>query len=174
MPITPFHFGPGLAVKAFAPRNFSWSAFAAAQVVIDCETLYNILTRQYPLHRGMHTFIGATAVGFVTGAALAAVVRGLPRLRRAADGWVPSMRSEISARGLLIGGMIGGASHPLLDGMMHADIRPFAPWTDANPLLGAVGLGALHLGCMIAGTAGVVLMWMRLNHERKSLQDKTI
>src|SRR5262245_31711720 len=40
LPVTPFHFGPGLALKGAAAPVFSWSAFAAAQVVIDCETVY--------------------------------------------------------------------------------------------------------------------------------------
>lgn len=165
MPITPFHFGPGLAVKAIFPRSFSWSAFVASQVFIDCETLYYILTHQYPLHREMHTFIGATAAGLTTGCLLAAVVRGVPRIEKWMNGRARSIRSEISTRGLVIGGLLGGASHPLLDGMMHPDIRPFAPWTDLNPLLGVIGLGTLHLGCMIAGMIGVVLLWMLVSRE---------
>lgn len=42
MPLTPSHFGPALLVKSLAPRRFSWGAFIAATVVIDCETAYNI------------------------------------------------------------------------------------------------------------------------------------
>lgn len=171
MPITPFHFGPGLALKAIAPRSFSWTAFVAAQVFIDCETLYYILTRQYPLHREMHTFVGATAAGLAAGCLLSAIVRGVPRIDERICGRARSIRSEISARGLVIGGLIGGASHPLLDGMMHPDIRPFAPWTDLNPLLGMISLGTLHLGCMIAGMAGVALLWMRSSRDDGGLPD---
>ena len=129
MPFTPFHFGPGLLAKSLAPGRFSWSAFAAAQVLIDCETLYYILRREYPLHRELHTFVGATSAG------LAAAVL-LPGLRLLAPGPVtrlkefdPFLKSEVSTTGILAGGLIGGASHPFLDGLMHGDIRPFSPWT---------------------------------------------
>lgn len=161
MPITPFHFGPGLALKALNSRSFSWTAFVASQVIIDCETLYYILTRQYPLHRELHTFIGATAAGLATGAVLVFIVRRIPQIERRMSGRAPSIRSEVSFRGLMLGGLVGGASHPLLDGIMHSDIRPFSPLSDSNPLLGLAGLGALHLGCVAAGMAGVILLWMR-------------
>jgi hypothetical protein len=56
---------------------------------------------------------------------------------------------------------VGALSHPVLDGIMHSDIEPFQPWTAANPLHGVVGLAALHLGCLIAGVVGLVLLLAR-------------
>ena len=44
---------------------------------------------------------------------------------------------------------------------MHADIRPFAPFSDANALLGIVSLRALHLSCVIAGAVGVAAVFAR-------------
>jgi len=38
MPFTPFHFGPGLAVKSLAGNYFSFLLFAFTQVVIDLES----------------------------------------------------------------------------------------------------------------------------------------
>ena len=67
MPFTPFHFGPGLFGKGIVPRRFSWMAFIVSQVIIDCETLYYLLQRTYPIHRFFHTFVGATLVGLLTG-----------------------------------------------------------------------------------------------------------
>lgn len=40
MPITPFHFGPGLLGKGLLPAKLSVTAFVAAQIVIDCESAY--------------------------------------------------------------------------------------------------------------------------------------
>ena len=37
MPATPYHFGPGLLIKAAAPRQFSMAAYSLTQVVIDLE-----------------------------------------------------------------------------------------------------------------------------------------
>ena len=75
MPITPFHFGPGATVHAIAPRHISFLAFCAANVLIDVETLYCILTRQYPWHRFFHTYVGATIVVVATVALFAASLR---------------------------------------------------------------------------------------------------
>lgn len=166
MPFTPFHFGPGLLIKGVAARWFSWTAFVAAQVVIDCETLYYINRNEYPLHRRLHTFIGATLAGAATAGALVAL-KWLAR--RVAPAIVESfrygnrlMRAEAKTSALLVGGLIGGASHPLFDGLMHTDIMPFLPWTTTNPLLGVVGVGALHVGCLVAGLIGLALLgiWM--------------
>jgi hypothetical protein len=63
LPVTPFHFGPGLALKGAAAPMFSWSAFAVAQVVIDCETIYYLVKRGYPVHRFFHSFLGAAVAG---------------------------------------------------------------------------------------------------------------
>jgi hypothetical protein len=62
MPFTPFHFGPGAAVKAVAPRYFSFTVFCFAQIVTDLETAYYMLRGEYPLHRWLHTYLGATIV----------------------------------------------------------------------------------------------------------------
>ena len=55
MPATPFHFGPGLLVKAAAPRQFSMAAYSLAQVVIDIESGYYMLREATPVHRQAHT-----------------------------------------------------------------------------------------------------------------------
>src|SRR5262252_2406583 len=68
MPFTPYHFGPGLFVKGLAARWFSWIAFVAVQVVIDCETLYYLERREYPIHRTLHTFLGGTLAGLAVAA----------------------------------------------------------------------------------------------------------
>jgi hypothetical protein len=75
LPVTPFHFGPGLALKGVAAPVFSWSAFAAAQVLIDCEPLHYMLQREYPVHRFFNSFLGATAAGLVAGLGCLVVVR---------------------------------------------------------------------------------------------------
>lgn len=51
MPITPFHFGPGAAIHALAPKQVSFLAFCVSNILIDIEPLYFMLTDQYPLHR---------------------------------------------------------------------------------------------------------------------------
>lgn len=43
MPFTPFHFGVGVAAKAALARRFSLIVFVALQIVIDFESLYNLV-----------------------------------------------------------------------------------------------------------------------------------
>jgi membrane-bound metal-dependent hydrolase YbcI (DUF457 family) len=145
-----------LLIKGAAPRAFSWSTFVLTQVLIDCETLYKIAQRRYQLHRELHTFAGATLVG--VGAALLALGarRFAPRL-----GGSEAAGSELSPRAVWLGGLVGGASHPFLDGLMHDDVQPFMPWSTANPFLGLVDLGLLHVGCLVAGVVGAALLLRR-------------
>ena len=63
MPVTPFHFGPGLLLKAVAPAVFSLTCFVATQVLIDVETAYNLLSGRYPLHRFFHSIPGSVLAG---------------------------------------------------------------------------------------------------------------
>jgi membrane-bound metal-dependent hydrolase YbcI (DUF457 family) len=164
MPVTPFHFGVGLLGKGVAPRSISLCAFVAAQVVIDCESAYFLfVAREWPVHRILHTFALATPVGALVGLLVWAVAR---RIRRPSEvGW---MTSDCALRPALVGGLLGGVTHPLLDGIMHDDIRPFLPFTSANPLHLAMGLGPLHLLCILSGVAGVALLAIRAAREPRT------
>jgi hypothetical protein len=51
MPFTPFHFGPGALVHSAAPKHISFLAFCDANVLVDVEPLYYMLTGGYPIHR---------------------------------------------------------------------------------------------------------------------------
>lgn len=171
MPFTPFHLGPALLVKGLAPRHFSWIAFVGSQVVIDSEPLYYMLRREFPLHRTLHTFAGATLAGIAAGLAMIGLRVLLGKALEASkeDSTAPLklMRSEISNTGILAGALVGGLSHPFLDGIMHTDIRPFAPWSDANPLLHVINIGLLHLLCLLSGMLGAgILVWGQLRTGR--------
>jgi membrane-bound metal-dependent hydrolase YbcI (DUF457 family) len=139
---------------------FSWSAFAAAQVLIDCETLYYLVRQEYPVHRFFHSFLGATAAGLVAAILCLVIVRAstvrFPWLISPLVGSTSIARGEFSSLGVLLGGFIGGVSHPFLDGIMHRDVRPFMPWSDNNPFLGLIGVVQLHLGCSAAALLGAV------------------
>jgi hypothetical protein len=160
MPFTPFHFGPGLALKGVAAPVFSWSAFAAAQVLIDCETLYYLVRQEYPVHRFFHSFLGATAAGLAAAILCLGIVRasagGLLERVGSLVGSPSTARGECSSLGILAGGLLGGLSHPFLDGIMHPDVRPFMPWSDANPFLGLIGPMQLHLACIATALFGAV------------------
>ena len=153
MPFTPFHFGLGLAAKAVAPRCFSLVLFVSLQVVIDLESLYNLVRDRDPVHRFLHTFIGATLLAVVS------ALIGLPVATRLRPplGRTPARRFSL----LLAMALFATWSHVVLDGIMHRDIRPFRPFTDRNPLRGVIGLGALHGGLILLGLIGLIVIAFR-------------
>jgi membrane-bound metal-dependent hydrolase YbcI (DUF457 family) len=43
---------------------------------------------------------------------------------------------NLRMRAVTLGAIAGTYSHVVLDSLLHADMRPFAPFSAANPLLG--------------------------------------
>ena len=156
MPFTPFHFGVGIAAKAALARRFSLSVFIALQVITDLESLYNLVYQRVPVHRFLHTFLGATVLAAVFSGVLCGILawwsrRGVPPAARV-FGW------------LLATALFATWSHVVLDGIMHQDVQPFWPLTDFNPFLLVVSRSTLHLGCAVLGFFGLValgIQWAR-------------
>jgi len=146
MPFTPFHFGPAALVHSAAPKHISFLAFCGANVLVDVEPLYFMLTHQYPIHRFLHTYVGATRAAAIVVAVFALVRKLTPRL---------------SLRAVALGAIVGTYSHVLLDSLMHADMEPFAPFSGRNPLLGAMFLNTLHGFCLVAGVVGGIVIGVR-------------
>ena len=157
MPITPFHFGPGAVIHALAPSKVSFLAFCAANVAMDVEPLYYMITQQYPLHRFLHTYVGAALV------AIFVVVLFLAARRFAARFWLPNLFEwrALSPCPVVVGAAAGSCSHIVLNSLTHRDIGPLAPFSEANPLLGAVSLDALHLFCLASGVVAHLLLAVR-------------
>jgi hypothetical protein len=160
MPATPFHLGPGLLIKAAAPRQFSMAAYSLAQVVIDVESGYYLLRGEYPVHRQAHTFLLGGLIGLLCGLIVSRVGRVWARPR---DVIPEVLAAEFRMPVAVLSGVFGGIFHSVLDGIMHQDIRPFRPFTDANPLYELVSLQVLYLFCVITGLVGAALLlaWER-------------
>ncbi|HKC82328.1 MAG TPA: hypothetical protein VKB91_14140 [Gemmatimonadaceae bacterium] len=164
MPATPFHFGPGLLVKAAAPRQFSMAAYSLAQVVIDIESGYYLLQHASPVHRQAHTFALGGLIGFLCGLIVSQVGTWVARPR---DVVPEALAAEYRLPIAVYSGIFGGIFHSVLDGIMHADIRPFRPFTDANPLYGIVSVRILYLFCIVTGLIGAVLLLARERSARR-------
>ncbi|MES2945861.1 MAG: hypothetical protein V4772_23585 [Pseudomonadota bacterium] len=157
MPFTPFHFGPGGVIHAVAPRQVSFIAFVAANVLMDIEPLYYMLTRQDHLHRFFHTYIGATLIAGAT------VLLFMLARKLASRLWLPDLFDWQSLKlpQVIAGAAAGSYSHIVLDSVMHADIRPLAPFSQANWLYLLVPIDVLHEFCLWAGVAAVGLLAAR-------------
>jgi hypothetical protein len=157
MPITPFHFGPGALLHAIAPRHVSFIAFCATNVLIDVESLYNLVNHRNPVHAFFHTCAGATLAALTCIGAFAILVKASAVLP------LPNLLAwkQLGHRQVAIGAALGASSHVALDSLMHQDIAPLAPFTAENALLGLVSLGALHWACLLAGMLGLAVLGIR-------------
>ncbi len=165
MPITPLHFGPGLALTSATGKWFSFTLFCFAQVLIDLEPAWYMLAGDAYIHRFFHTYLGATLAGVAAIAAGKAPCEWALRwwnskLSPAQARWL-GVPAEISWRSAALGALAGTWSHVLLDSFMHADMHPLAPWHEHNALLYLVPMDTLNLSCALAGAAGLALLFWR-------------
>lgn len=157
MPFTPFHFGPGALLHAVAPRHVSFLSFVAANVVIDFESLYNLVLDRRPVHAFLHTYIGATLI-------VAVVIGAFLGCRWFAERyWFPNILGwrELTTSQVIVGAALGAMTHVVFDSIMHPDMRPLSPFSEGNALLGVVSLGVLHRGCVLAGAAALMIVLAR-------------
>jgi len=164
MPFTPFHFGPGILVKAAAPKRVSFTAFVATQVIIDLESLYHLLRGDWPVHRQLHSLMGASAAGLVVAAVVVLLRPALGRLT--ANAANPAFVTELTGQAALVGGLLGGVTHSLLDAIMHSDVSPLWPFTASNRVFGLVSAEALEVACVVAGVIGLSWLWLGRGQRR--------
>lgn len=160
MPFTPFHMGPGLAIKAIAGRHFSLLTYGIAQVAMDIEPLIGLFQGATVLHGRSHSVAGATGIALL-------VCLLSPPIRRALRRWwnheLPFHRLErfrspdaLSWGAIVTGAFIGTYGHVALDSFMHSDMAPFWPWSAAPAWRGIVSTETLHLFCGVTGLIGVL------------------
>ena len=162
MPFTPLHMGPGLVVKACLQGAFSLTVFGWSQILIDLQPLYVLLTGNGDLHGLSHTYIGATGIALVaalTGKRLSEI--GLRFIAMQAY-------NPISWPVAFASAFIGTYSHVLIDGIMHADMAPFAPLSEARFLFGVIGLEILHILCIASAVVGSITYFIVDRLRRKA------
>lgn len=162
MPFTPFHFGPGMAMKAAMGRHFSLVAFGAAQVAMDIEPLLHMLRGDARLHGFTHTWLGALLVGAVAWPGAKLLYPPLAAVWNAGlDGPRFAIAPRVDWMPAAVGAFAGTLSHVVLDAVMHADMTPFAPFAAGNPWLHALSIETLHLACVAAGVFGFAAWTLR-------------
>ena len=157
MPFTPFHMGPGIAIKAVLQGSFSLMVFGWAQILMDLQPLFALITGEGRLHGFSHTFLGAsliTLAAAVTGKYLSELAFKFFRLLQ--EGPAIHIQWWIA----FVSAAIGCFSHVILDGIIHGDMTPFQPLTDLNPLLGLITVEHLHDFCMVTGYLGTVVYFI--------------
>ncbi len=164
MPFTPFHFGPGYAVKSIFEKKFNFLAFVTAQVLIDCETAYNMLMDNHRLHTFLHTFLGSLAVipaGYILILLGAAVAEKLNL-----NFFKKIFGEDRSPKIMLLSFFVGAWSHVFFDGIMHSDSRPFWPLDVRNVFLDLIDVGYLHILCFVCAAIG--MFWANRDQFKKN------
>lgn len=157
MPFTPFHMGPGLFIKALLQSSFSLMVFGWAQIVMDLQPLFVLITGEGHLHGFSHTYVGAILLGIfsaLTGKYLSEfglVVLGISR---------KANKIEILWWVAFLSVFIGTLSHVVLDSIMHGDIQPYYPFVASNDMLGALSIDNLHKLCLYSGLAGAGIYYL--------------
>lgn len=158
MPLTPFHFGPGLLIGLLFLSFLDFPTFLIASVIIDVEPIL-VLTfgMDYPLHGFFHSFLGGTFVAFLLTAVMSRVRESLSPLLS-----FFRLERQSTFRTILLASLSGIYVHILLDSRMHPDIRPFYP-LDFNPFLSSSALSALqvHLLCFWCFVGAAVIYIVR-------------
>ena len=168
MLFTPLHMGAGLALKAVAGRHFSVLTFGIAQVAMDTEPLVGMLRGAAVLNGPTHTYLGAVPIALATAALAPWLCRPLLRrwnqeVQHHSVAWL-SEGEQWRPRTVWISALAGTWSHVALDSVMHADITPWAPWSDANGLYAWVSVSTLHglcvAGMVVSAAAWVARRWL--------------
>lgn len=168
MPITPFHFGPGLLFRGIS-RHVSLSAFVVANCLIDIEPILGFLINGDPAHRFMHTYLGATIAALLTALLTRPYAERWLRywntkLSPAQAKWL-GCQETISVTAYWIGAFVGAWSHIWLDAFMHVDVEAWWPFASGNTQQGLIPIDGLHVLCLVAGVIGLLLLawsnWVR-------------
>ncbi|MBL1277849.1 MAG: DUF4184 family protein [Ectothiorhodospiraceae bacterium] len=168
MPFTPFHMGPGFLVKSILQGAFSLMVFGWAQIVMDIQPLFVLVTGNGHLHGFSHTYLGATLLAIFSALSgkylseLGLKVFGITNKLTSNDQPENNPQNNpqnIRWRVSFLSAFIGTYSHVILDSIMHSDIRPFSPFSTENTLLTLINVQLLHQFCIYSALIGAIIYY---------------
>ena len=152
--------GAALIVKPATRRHFSVLVFGIAQVAMDIEPLIGMILGWDVLHGPSHTILGAMLIGAVVSWLSPSICNFiLSRFNReVAHHNLPWLQEPypLTRTAAITGAYFGTLSHLVLDSLMHHDIHPLAPFSNANPLTDLVSHDGVYQLCIVLGAIGTV------------------
>ena len=167
--------GAALIVKPALDRRFSVMTFGIAQVIMDIEPGIRITLDSDVLHGPTHTVLGALILAaFVMHVAPGICNDLLAKWNKEViyykQPWL--MHSgPVSKTAIILGAFFGTLSHVFLDSLMHHDIHPLSPFSQANPFMGVITHDDVYQACTIAGLLGVA-GWLTMKWAGRARQTK--
>ncbi len=148
----------GRSFKSILRKHFSFTVFIVSQVIIDLETLWNMMQDEPRLHTIFHSFMGSLIPGMITILLARPLFWGVNFITRTQYiGQQASPVTTPSLRVILVSALIGVWSHVFLDALMYWDVTPFIPWSQINPFRPLISIEALHRGCVLSGILGGII-----------------
>ena len=156
--------GPGILIKAILQGFFSLIIFGWAQILMDLQPLFVIITGQGNLHGFSHTYIGATLIALIsafTGKWIYEMVMMFIKSdfteyqKKLFD--VPK---KITIGVCIVSAFIGTYSHVILDSIMHGDVEPFYPINLENNLHFILSIENLYKLCVYTGIVGSLIYFL--------------
>lgn len=157
--------GPGILVKAILQGSFSLMVFGWAQIVMDLQPLFVLVTGNGHLHGFSHTYVGAgllAVLSALSGKYLSEV--GLKILGISKKGNPIKVSWWVS----FLSAFIGTYSHVVLDSIMHSDVEPYYPLSQENGLLGLITALQLHQLCIYSALVGAIIYYS-VHYARKKI-----
>ena len=157
--------GVALIAKPGLNQNISVITFGIAQVAMDIEPGIGMLTGADVLHGPTHTILGALVIAYLV-MLIAPMVCNflLSKWNKEVTfhklPWLVQSKAT-SKTAVTVGAFFGTLSHVFLDSLMHHDIHPLMPFSQANPLNGLISHDGVYQLCAIAGVVGAVT-WLAM------------
>ena len=152
--------GAAMIVKPAVRRHFSVLVFGIAQVAMDIEPMIGMIRNWDVLHGPSHTTLGALLIAaLVAWLSLPLCNFILSKFNQEVAHHNVAWLQEpypITRAAAWTGALFGTLSHLVLDSLMHHDIHPLAPFSNANPLADLVSHDGVYQLCVVLGVVGTV------------------
>lgn len=173
MPLTPFHFGPGLFIGLIFIKYLDLVAFLIGNVILDVEPFLVVLYEQfcgfslYPYHGFFHTIIGAILISFLAALILKKLEQPIKRMLTQCLNFefAQNFIRPSSFNRLFFSVFSGTLLHLVFDSFTHQDVFPFWP-SHYNPLLRLISYPQNHINCIILGILGLAIAIFYLKKQR--------
>ena len=162
--------GAALIVKPVLARRFSVITFGIAQVVMDIEPGIRMALDSGVLHGSTHTVLGALILAAIVMLIAPSICNSLlakwnKEVVYYKKAWLV-YPCPVSKTAIIMGAFFGTLSHVVLDSLMHHDIHPLSPFSQANPFMGLITHDGVYQACTIAGVLGVA-GWLHNKGEQR-------